>query len=375
MRPFLTEPYLLSLCPATEMNILWLQSAPDIGWIEYGLSPDLGKTAQAVCYEMVGLRLPGENGYQDNPEYNPPLPLWQCIVSLTELLPGERIFYRCHVGDSSTQIYDFHTAPEAGTPFRFAQLSDLQAIPTCDTTVYQVGLQHPDFLLYSGDAAVYAWRADHWLDLGPAYQDQDARKRGFFPCLQQQNGARLLQYCPVFVCPGNHELDDMRYSTDKVFAAEDRHWSWSIFMQMFRPLYPETDYTLTWKRWYSVDYSDLHITSLSLQRFAFWPAHEAPGWRLVDDICLGSPQYQWLAQDLETSQTRFKWVIQHWHILNKGEDVQPHLCQPVDTGNGAVSYPYNYEEELMKLFERGGVHAVSYGHSHVYERYYYRHAH
>lgn len=371
---FLTEPYLLTLNPSSEMCIVWIQWQPLKGFVEFGPSSALGTTIEAECYEITGLRGPSENGYLDDPESNPPLRLWQCIGRITGLRPDERIFYRCTAGEEQTEIYHFHTAPECGNDFRFAQLSDLQTFLTCDETVYQIGCMHPDFILYSGDAIFNSWRADQWFDLRDACQDAGARKRAFFPCMQQKNGARLLQYCPIFICPGNHEMDDFRVGTDKNYATDDQKWRWSIFMQLFRPLYPDADYSLTGKRWYSVNYGDMHIASLSLQRWAMWPAYEAPGWRLVDEIKPGSPQYEWLREDLEKNNQPFTWVIQHWHLLNKGTDVQNHLCQPVTDEHG-VSYPDNNEEALMSLYEKMGVNAVSYGHSHVYERYFHGSTH
>ena len=369
---FLTQPYLLSLKPDREMYVLWIQRSDVPGAVEYGNSHVLGRCVQAVCHEITGLRLPAsEQGYAPNPEENPPLRIWQCIARIDNLQPGERVYYCCTAGEERTIVYDFCAAPPPGEPFRLAQISDLQGYQPCEESVYQIGLKSPDLLLYSGDMAFYSWRADQWFDLQEPWQTADSRKRAFFPCMQQLDGARLMQYCPILPCPGNHEVDDLRVGTDREMARDPRNWTYSIYMQLFRPLYPEMDVTLTGKRWYSVDYSDLHITSLSIQRWARWGAYETPGWRLVDEICPGSPQYQWLEEDLRTSSAKFKWVIQHWHLLNKGTDVQNHLCQPVLDEQGGITYPDDHENTLIELYQRYGVHAVSYGHSHVYERYFY----
>lgn len=373
---FVTQPYLLSMKPASEMQIVWIQRTPVEGFVEYGCSHALGRCVKAVCYELTGLRGPASNqGYSEHKEENPPLQLWQCIAKIIGLNPGERVYYRCQSGQESTKVYHFHAAPLPGKPYRFAQISDLQGFDPCEETVYHIGCTRPDFLLYSGDAIFHSWRADQWFDLGEPWQDVDSRKRAFFPCMQQENGARLMQYCPLFFCPGNHEWDDMRLGTDKEYSQVDSNWTWSIFMQIFRPLYPEMDPTLAGKRWYSADYGDLHITSLHIQRWALWTAYEVPGWRLVDSIDPGSPQLTWLEQDLAQANTKFKWVIQHWHLLNKGTDTQNNLCQPVVDAQGNVSYPEDWGALLMDLYEKYGVNGVSYGHSHVYERYFTRGTH
>lgn len=368
---FVTQPYLLSAHPDKEMHICWIQRQPLTGTVEYGGTERLGKYAEAKCYALNGLRIPfSSTGYAEIPEDNPIISLWQCVATLTGLHPGQKLYYRCLIRNSSTPIYHFHTAPPKGEPFRFAQLSDLQATAPCDQIVHRIGCQKPDFILYSGDACIHSWRADQWFDLGEDWQSEQSRKQAFFPCLQQENGAELTQYCPLFICPGNHEVDDLRVGTNQQFSQDDSHWNWSIFMQLFRPLYPDALTGLQGKRWYSADYGDLHIVSLSIQRWATWGAYEAPGWRLVDPIEPDSPQFSWLQQDLVNSSAPYKWVIQHWHLLNRGYDVQPPLCQPVLEPDDSVSYPLDHTALLMDTYRKYGVNAVSYGHSHVYERYF-----
>lgn len=370
-RLFVTQPYLLSLHPDSEMHVCWIQRQPLAGAVEYGSSQQLGAVTEARCYALKGLRIPASAaGYTPILQENPEIALWQCIAKITGLQPGQKVFYRCRAGEAETPVYHFHTAPSAGSPFHFAQLSDLQATAPCDKIVHRIGCHKPSFILYAGDACIHSWRADQWFDLQENWQSEESRKLAFFPCLQQEDGAQLLQYCPLFICPGNHEMDDMRVGTDRQFTQGDEHWSWSIFMQLFRPLYPDTNWGLQGKRWYSADYGDMHIVSLSIQRWAIWGAYEAPGWRLVDSIAPDSPQFHWLQQDLANSSAKYKWVIQHWHLLNRGTDVQPPLCQPICTLDGTVFYPDDHTALLMDTYEKHGVNAVSYGHSHVYERYF-----
>ncbi len=371
MDQFVTQPYLLSLEPACRMHILWIQRDGSPGTVEYGPTPALGRRLSAPCREVTGLRAPATpEGYSSIVEENPLISFWQCTATLDNLAPGETVYYRCLSAGEATPIYSFHTAPPAGSPYRFAQISDLQGFNPCDRTVHKIGCMQPDFLLYSGDAIYYSWRADQWFGIPEFCPDPEARSRAFFPCMQQENGARLMQYCPTFFCPGNHEVDDLRVGYEKGWASEDKNWTWHIMMQLFHPLYPDPDCTLSGRRWYSADYADLHITSLHIQRWGLWGAYEAPGWRLVDSIEPGSPQRLWLEQDLKQAQTKFKWVIQHWHLLNKGTDTQNHLCTPVIDETGAVSYPLDNGQDLMDLYQRYGVNAVTYGHSHVYERYF-----
>ena len=173
--------------------------------------------------------------------------------------------------------------------------------------------------------------------------------------------------------PGNHEFDDQRVCSDKEFALDDSKWTWKIYMQMFRPLYPEQEYGVGGKRWYSVDYGDLHLCSLSISRWNAWDGFEYPGWITKDDISPDSPQVQWLVDDLKDCDARFKWVTQHWHMVNRGDDgYYPVSVAVEDPENpGKAIYPdgdYCWDV-LRPIYEAYGVDAVNFGHSHVYERY------
>ncbi len=373
---FLTKPYLLTTNPSEEMNILWIQKDKTEGFVEFGKDKKLGTVINAECFEITGLRAPREDGtYSDRLEDHEKVSVWQYIAKIEGLKPGETVYYRCFNSSESSDVYDFHTAPEIGEGYSFAQLSDLQGLSDCNETVYKIGCTHPDFILYSGDATYISWRLDQWFDTGEPWQDEETKKKAFFPCMQQENGARLLQYAPMFFCPGNHELDDLRCYGNMGFGMIDDNWNWSIFMQMLRPLYPDKNTGLSGRRWYSATYSDLHIISLNINRLCFWDYKKAPGWRLYDSIAPDSPQITWLKKDLQEDKSKFKWVIQHFHILNKGWDVQFNLCAPEVDNEGNAHYPHDHGGMLMDLYSENGVNAVTFGHSHVYERYFRKSTH
>jgi hypothetical protein len=191
----------------------------------------------------------------------------------------------------------------------------------------------------------------------------------------QQTAAdcRLLQYAPIFPSPGNHEITDQRVLTDKAMALEPDRWNMSIYMQLFRPLYPEQQSGREGKHWYSADFGEIHIVSLSVVRWHPWDGFEAPGWQIFDDIRPDSPQYRWLAEDLASAKTRYRWVTMHWHMFNRGSDghVPFSAPRPDPSSPNRVRYPEPdwCHAFLRPLFTRFSVNAVSFGHSHVYERY------
>ena len=75
-----TEPYLLSLHPDSEMNILWLTREPVQGYVEYGPTPALGNRVEAVSMNK-GLHLRTAEGYDPDPARTPELPVYQLIAA------------------------------------------------------------------------------------------------------------------------------------------------------------------------------------------------------------------------------------------------------------------------------------------------------
>ena len=242
-------------------------------------------------------------------------------------------------------------------------------------TVKVLGQADKDFIVFAGDMCNTPWKAGEWFNVEGCYEVEGEDDRGFFECLNQTSeNTHLLQFMPVFPCPGNHEFDDQRVCTDKDFATDDSKWTWKIYMQMFRPLYPEQDYSVNGKRWYSVDYGDMHLCSLSVARWNAWDGFEYPGWITKDDISADSAQVSWLVDDLKHCDARYKWVTQHWHMLNRGEDgyfpVSTAIEDPENPGVAIYPDGDNCWNVLRPIYEAYGVDAVNFGHSHVYERYY-----
>ena len=375
-----TQPYLMTLHPDSEMDVAFL-GRPQMtrAFIEYGDTPALGRSVEAERFVIHGMRVPARaDGYAPNLEDNPEIEVVQFAAHIRGLHAGERVYYRVAFPDThglrvESEIYDFHTAPEKGQPFTFAQMSDLQLFKPCDHTIHQLGRHKNDFILFSGDMINGAWRACDWFTVPGAWQPEKMVGMAFFDIMQRHDdGIRLLQYMPFFCCPGNHENDDLRIEGSREWAVQPERYSWKIYMQLFRTYYPEQEYDFNGKRYYSLDYADMHITSLMVVRCNPWKTWEAPGYILRGDIERGSRQADWLIDDLESSHAPFKWIIMHWHMMNRGDDTQPFLCQPrPDPADPArVIYPVDTVGEFLHpLFKKTRVSAVSYGHSHVYERY------
>jgi len=369
-----TKPYLMSLEPDNEMNVCWLSGGSAKSYIEIGETPELGSTISAKQYELTGMRISATlEGYADNPEDNPEIDVYQQIAKAEKLKPNTTYYYRAttKIGEETetTPIYNFKTAPIDGEDFTFALLSDLQLKEESPATVKQIGQNKPDFIIYEGDMANTPWKAGEWFDISNCFIKPEEDGKSWFEIMQQEDdGAELLQYTPIFPVPGNHEVDDQRIFTDKNRANDP--WSLSIYMQLFRPLYPEQEYNEGGKHWYSIDWGDLHLSCISCFRWQDWDGFEAPGWKLFDDISKDSAQIKWLENDLGSTKAKYKWVNMHWHMLNRGEDGYYPLSQPVINGDKAEYPKGDYAYDVLKpIYEKYGVDAVSFGHSHVYERY------
>ncbi|NMD38506.1 MAG: hypothetical protein GYA87_07500, partial [Christensenellaceae bacterium] len=90
-----TEPYMVTLNPDNEMNIIWLTKEPCEGSVEYGLTPVMGEVATAEQFEIKGFRTSiTPEGYDAEPTNNPELPVYQLIAKLENLQPGQVYYYR-----------------------------------------------------------------------------------------------------------------------------------------------------------------------------------------------------------------------------------------------------------------------------------------
>lgn len=49
---------------------------------------------------------------------------------------------------------------------------------------------------------------------------------------------------------------------------------------------------------------------------------------MFESLEADSPQMQWLKEDLATSEKPYKWVVMHFHMMNRGEDGQIGLAVP-----------------------------------------------
>ena len=271
------------------MYICWLTSEPiQKSYVEYGRFM-MHDQEKAVRYEIDGLLTVDSQG---NSTGSLDGKVFQQIMHLKGLQPGTRYHYRAvsvgQNGKVTTQDYDFKTAPHTGAPLKFVLLSDLQQKPQIPTTVKMAGQPGADLILYNGDLVSHPTWVQEWLSY-PGTSIPEGDDHRWFKVMQQTaDGTRLLQYIPIYPSPGNHEIDEQNVLANASLSDRQK-LTLKMYMQLFRPLYPQQQCGPDGNHWYSSDFGDLHIVSLSLNRWFGCPQTTPPGRYLLDGTRPATP--------------------------------------------------------------------------------------
>lgn len=217
-------------------------------------------------------------------------------VRLAGLKPGRRYRYRVVWGDRSSDVYSFRTAPPAGTRrFRFAIYGDNRTNPDIHRAIVREVLkERPDLVLNTGDLVAAGREEQQWEPM-------------FFGPLRP-----LMREIPYWPSLGNHEQESDAYY--RYFSLPNN------------------------EAWYSFDYANAHLIALDGNQ-PYGP---------------GSPQYQWLENDLKNARADWKIVFFHQPMFSA------HPTRAVNANRWAWE----------PLFLQYGVNLVLTGHDHHYQRCY-----
>jgi|GEM_PF-2716723 len=267
---------------STTMTIVWETTTATTGTtVQYGLDSSYGHTATGTTDNQ------GTNGLIH-------------IVEITGLPPATTFHYKC--GDATggwSKDYTFATSPTTATNFHFCAMGDSRDNPTeFKKIVNDANGTNPAFTIFSGDLCGSDDPNDYdvWFS----------------------NWEQLGDHCPIMPAIGNHEEG-------------------GSINYLHRFALPNNE------RWYSLNYSNIHIISLSTSEDSYAP---------------GSNQYTWLVNDLKAAanDTSHPWKIAFFH--NPPYNVG---------GHGGDTGVQNY---LVPLFLQYKVDLVINGHNHYYERTY-----
>ncbi len=180
---FHVEPYLQLPAPDA-MTVMWETTHPLPGRVEFGLTPELGKSVA----------------------HRGPAKLHQ--LRLTGLQPGTRYHYRVRSGDLVSDTYTLKTAPPPGTrKWRLALYGDSRSNPFVHRLVAEQIAKHDvDLVLHTGDIVTNGKDYESW------------RTQFFAPIAPYRSSV------PWISTIGNHEADADNYFSYAALPGNERHF-------------------------------------------------------------------------------------------------------------------------------------------------------
>ena len=241
-------------------------------------------------------------------------------VLLTNLVGGTSYRYRVINGIGETQItspfYSFRTLSPSNTPLRFTVFGDTGYgyLPQF-LVAKQVEKLRGDFVIHLGDL-IYPYLVDELLDLR------------IFSIYGSFNNS-----IPFMHAPGNHDS----YNSGR-----------DVYRNIFKPITRATDGIGLFR---SFDHGSAHFVQLDADtdgRARYEP---------------GSEQYQWLENDLATTQKPWKFIFFH-HVMRSSS-----AHQYDDYNRDGISDLKALQQSIGFLASKYGVQVVMTSHDHNYERF------
>lgn len=357
--------------------------------------------------------------------------IWRHEAQVTKLDSNIRVPYRVTSvttdGKSiSSGEFTLTAKPKPGTPLKILLTSDHQLKPMTAANLQKVveTVGKVDAVFFAGDLVNVPDRASEWFD--------DNRGGAFFPCLQGRakyqleknnikttyTGGEIIQHAPLYAAIGNHEvmgrfgrtgsLDDefgdayprqaaiaqlLKQKSDR--SVKDYSFNTDTYEEIFS--LPQSD--RGGEKYYAVTFGDVRLVVLyatniwrtpsldksakgkyqERQQDANNPDEWGYGQHIFEDIFRGSPQYNWLEEELNSPQfqaAKYKVVMLHHPPHSLGDNIVPAYTNPVqilDT-NKSVRYEYPKDQDylirdIVPLLEAANVQLVFYGHSHLWNRF------
>jgi len=432
----LTEPF-LQLPTQNSVRVVWFTEFPgEKNTVAYG--ENLKQTAEAKTIKLSHTREDQQSRVGDQTKnkqvYQQPVErdIWRQEAEITGLTPGEEVKYQVtskpeNGGDATSKVYSLTAAPQSGTPLKILLTSDHQLKPMTAVNLQKVKetVGDIDAVFMAGDLVNIPDRASEWFD--------DNRGAAFFPALQGRanyeidkkgvktvyTGGTLIQNAPIFTALGNHEVMGRRGKSDSLggeyndpiprAVAKNLYGESSLKANSFNSDTYEEIFSLPeskpgGEKYYATTFGDVRLVVLYATTIWRVPSLEPDakgkyrereadlnnpeswgyGQHLFEPIDKGSPQYNWLVEELnspEFQQAKYKIVMFHHPVHSLGDNVIPAYTNPVQTiekdDSGkitAVRYEYPLEEDylirdIMPLLEKNDVQLVFYGHSHIWNRF------
>jgi hypothetical protein len=301
-------------------------------------------------------------------------------TDLTGLSSDTKYYYRTRyrpAGSSdlfnSSSEHTFHTQRAPGSTFTFTVESDEHLYDKKgNRTIYQIclnnqALDKPDFMLSLGDI----FGDDHNpFTITPAQIDY----------LHMQYRPYLGTVChsvPFFVCLGNHEGENDYYLSQtppENLAVRSTLSRKKYYPNPFPgPFYSGNSESESYgignpENYYSWTWGDALFVVLDVYRYENSTTSKPQGWNWT----LGTTQYNWLKNTLESSNAKYKFVFAH-HIRGQGRGgvTNARLFEwgGYEQDGVTLSFPARrpgWAKPIHRLFVDTGVDIFFQGHDHVF---------
>lgn len=438
----LSDPF-LQLPTENTVNVVWFtEFKGDRHLVKYG--KQLKQQAIASTNKLSRVR-EDRDSQIDNPQAKSFRDIWRHEAVVTGLIPNQRVPYQVESIQEQQVVrsdrFTLASQPTVDTSLQILLTSDHQLMPMTTANLEQVvkTVGQVDAVFFPGDLVDISDRASEWFD--------DLRGGAFFPSLQGKanyklesngttttyHGGQIIQHAPLFTAIGNHEVmgkvapdstlkqefnqphprqvaKEFYQSTADVNPTNDPQVEadWiknnSFNTDTYEEIFTLPKSSTGGKRYYATTFGDVRLISLYVTNIWRSPSLEADaqgrykesntdlnkpqnwgyGQHIFEPIAQGSPQYEWLSQELQSQayqQAKYKIVMLHHpphtlggNIVPPYTDPQPKLYYSEDGELQSRYYDYPIENDyiirdLIPLLESAGVQLVYYGHSHLWNRF------
>lgn len=420
----LSDPF-LQLPTANSVRVVWFtEFAGRDHRVVYG--ENRGQTTLATTTKLSRTREDRDSrlGESQKAQYKAPTmrDIWRHEAQVTGLNPNARVPYRVtsvREDGLSVSSGEFTLAPNPtpGRSIKILLTSDHQLMPMVAANLQQVvkTVGRVDAVFMAGDLVNIADRASQWFD--------DNRGGAFFPCIQGRanyelaktvyKGGEIIQHAPLFTAIGNHEVmgrfgkgsldDEFNNAFPRTIGQNQQVKDNSFNTDTYEEIFTLPESSSGGKTYYATSFGDVRLVVLyatnmwrspkvdkdtrgryqERQQDLNNPDQWGYGQIIFGAISIGTPQYNWLAQELQKTEFRrakYKIVMLHHPPHSLGDNIVPAYTDPVqiidrkDNSINAVRYEYPKDadyiiRDVVPLLEAAGVQLVFYGHSHLWNRF------
>ncbi|MGF1514489.1 MAG: metallophosphoesterase [Elainellaceae cyanobacterium] len=439
----LSDPFLQRPTDAT-VNVVWFtEFAGDRHLVEYGDSLE----AQPATTTLLSRTREDPPEAAEESAAAPRAPIrrtiWRHEATIPDLEPGQRVPYRVvSIADNrriESDTYALAPLPPADAPLKILLTSDHQQKPMTPANLEKVveTVGQVDAVFMAGDLVNVPDRASEWFD----------GDGGFFKALQGKakgelthddvtttyGGGAIIQSAPLFPAVGNHEVmgrvsskslgDQFNDPVPRAIAAQRYRQqasainptgdpavreAWlkaqSFNIDTYQEIFTLPESPSGGAKYYALTFGDVRLVSLYITNI--WrrpslnpdtqgryrerdgdldnPENWGYGQHIFEAVGPGSPQYEWLQQELsspEWQQAPYRVVMFHHPPHSLGDNIVPAYTDPVqiidELPDGKIkSVRYEYPQSadyltqhVLPLLEAADADLVFYGHDHIWNRF------